>query len=149
MTDGPVALNGSVILLLCQQHFRRYLDSPDSQSVTIGSFRSQESSPQHVTSGTSIGSAILRSSSSFCTKVNRHSASTTTSNVEVTQFATSRQSGTSSQSQMLQVSGLQEPDDLKIWENQTLERSLQGSQPKEGVKPADIVKNKPHSPQLV
>ncbi|XP_067385941.1 transcription factor Sp1 isoform X2 [Emydura macquarii macquarii] len=125
VTNVPVALNGNITLLPVNSVAASL--APTSQTVTLSSSGSQDSSSQIVTSGAAISSSNLvtshASSGSFFTNANSYSTTTTTSNMGIMNFSSSGTMGTNVQVQTPQrVSGIQNSDSLQ---NQALQQSQQ------------------------
>ncbi|XP_010183548.1 PREDICTED: transcription factor Sp1, partial [Mesitornis unicolor] len=132
VANVPVALNGNITLLPVNSVAASL--APTSQTATLSSSGSPDSSSQPATSGTAISSrhpaTSHASSGAFFTNANSYSTTTTTSNMGIMNFSTSATVGTSTQSQASQrVSGVQSPDSLQ---SQVSGVALQPGQQKEG-----------------
>ncbi|NXN66545.1 SP1 factor, partial [Himantopus himantopus] len=132
VANVPVALNGNITLLPVNSVAASL--APTSQTVTLSSSGSPDSSSQPATSGAAISSTNTAtshaSSGAFFTNANSYSTTTTTSNVGVMNFSTSATVGTNVQAQTPQrVSGVQSSDSLQ---SQVSGVALQPGQQKEG-----------------
>ncbi|XP_039370288.1 transcription factor Sp1 isoform X1 [Mauremys reevesii] len=131
VANVPVALNGNITLLPVSSVAASL--APTSQTVTLSSSGSQDSSSQIVTSGAAISSSnivtSLASSGAFFTNANSYSTTTTSSNMGVMNFSSSGTMGTNVQVQTPQrVSGIQNSDSLQ---NQVSGVALQQGQQKD------------------
>ncbi|XP_062975730.1 transcription factor Sp1 isoform X2 [Elgaria multicarinata webbii] len=117
VTNVPLALNGNITLLPVNSIAASL--APTSQSVTLSSSGSQESSSHPVTSGTSISSCSVAASQAnsacFFTNANSYNATTTTGNLGIMNFSTSGAVGTNVQVQAPQrTSSAQNTDALQV-----------------------------------
>ncbi|XP_056178187.1 transcription factor Sp1 isoform X3 [Falco biarmicus] len=132
VANVPVALNGNITLLPVNSVATSL--APTSQTVTLSSSGSPDSSSQPATSGTAISSTNTAtshaSSSAYFTNANSYSTTTTTSNMGIMNFSTSTTVGTNVQAQTPQrVSSVQSSDSLQ---SQVSGVALQPGQQKEG-----------------
>ncbi|NWR56224.1 SP1 factor, partial [Bucorvus abyssinicus] len=132
VANVPVALNGNITLLPVNSVAASL--APTSQTVTMSSSGSPDSSSQPVTSGAAVTSTNVAtshaSSGAFFTNANSFSTTTTTSNVGIMNFSTSATVGTNVQAQTPQrVSGGQSSDSLQ---SPVSGVALQAGQQKEG-----------------
>ncbi|XP_069735643.1 transcription factor Sp1 isoform X1 [Phaenicophaeus curvirostris] len=130
VANVPVALNGNITLLPVNSVAASL--APTSQTTTLSSAGSPESSSQPATSGTATSSTATSQASSgaFFTNANSFSTTTTTSNVGVMNFSTGATVGTNSQAQTPQrPSSEQSADSLQ---SQVSGVALQSGQQKEG-----------------
>ncbi|XP_040437012.1 transcription factor Sp1 isoform X3 [Falco naumanni] len=132
VANVPVALNGNITLLPVNSVATSL--APTSQTVTLSSSGSPDSSSQPATSGAAISSTNTAtshaSSSAYFTNANSYSTTTTTSNMGIMNFSTSTTVGTNVQAQTPQrVSSVQSSDSLQ---SQVSGVALQPGQQKEG-----------------
>ncbi|KFZ61236.1 Transcription factor Sp1, partial [Podiceps cristatus] len=132
VANVPVALNGNITLLPVNSVAASL--APTSQTVTLSSSGSPDSSSQPATSGAAISSSNTAtshaSSGAFFTNANSYSTTTTTSNMGIMNFSTSATVGTNVQAQTPQrVSSVQSSDSLQ---SQVSGVALQPGQQKEG-----------------
>ncbi|NXP55215.1 SP1 factor, partial [Heliornis fulica] len=132
VANVPVALNGNITLLPVNSVAASL--APTSQTVTLSSSGSPDSSSQPATSGAAISSTNTAtshaSSGAFFTNANSYSTTTTTSNMGIMNFSTSATVGTNVQAQAPQrASGVQSSDSLQ---SQVSGVALQPGQQKEG-----------------
>ncbi|NWH23619.1 SP1 factor, partial [Grus americana] len=132
VANVPVALNGNITLLPVNSVAASL--APTSQTVTLSSSGSPDSSSQPATSGAAISSTNTAtshaSSGAFFTNANSYSTTTTTSNMGIMNFSTSATVGTNVQAQTPQrVSSVQSSDSLQ---SQVSGVALQPGQQKEG-----------------
>lgn len=132
VANVPVALNGNITLLPVNSVAASL--APTSQTVTLSSSSSPDSSSQPATSGSAISSTNTAtsqaSSGAFFTNANSYSSTTTTSNMGIMNFSTSTTVGSNVQAQTPQrVSSVQSSDSLQ---SQVSGVALQSGQQKEG-----------------
>ncbi|NXK57112.1 SP1 factor, partial [Chauna torquata] len=132
VANVPVALNGNITLLPVNSVAASL--APTSQTVTLSSSGSPDSSSQPATSGAAISSSNIAtshaSSGSFFTNANSYSTTTTTSNMGIMNFSTSATVGTNVQAQTPQrVGSVPSSDSLQ---SQVSGVALQPGQQKEG-----------------
>ncbi|XP_063178121.1 transcription factor Sp1 isoform X3 [Chroicocephalus ridibundus] len=132
VANVPVALNGNITLLPVNSVAASL--APTSQTVTLSSSGSPDSSSQPATSGATISSTNTAtshaSSGAFFTNANSYSTTTTTSNMGIMNFSTSSTVGTNVQAQTPQrVSSVPSSDSLQ---SQVSGVALQPGQQKEG-----------------
>ncbi|XP_027766156.1 transcription factor Sp1 isoform X2 [Empidonax traillii] len=132
VANVPVALNGNITLLPVNSVAASL--APTSQTGTLSSSGSPDSSSQTATSGATSSSASTASSQAssgaFFTNANSYSTTTTTSNVGVMNFSTSATVGTNSQAQTPQrASSVPSSDSLQ---SPVSGVALQPGQQKEG-----------------
>nr|XP_013801721.1 PREDICTED: transcription factor Sp1 [Apteryx mantelli mantelli] len=132
VANVPVALNGNITLLPVNSVAASL--APTSQTVTLSSSGSPDSSSQPATSGAAISSSNMAtshaSSGSFFTNANSYSTTTTTSNMGIMNFSSSATVGTNVQAQTPQrVGSVQNSDSLQ---SQVSGVALQPGQQKEG-----------------
>lgn len=132
VANVPVALNGNITLLPVNSVAASL--APTSQTVTLSSSGSPDSSSQPATSGAAISSTNTAtshaSSGAFFTNANSYSTTTTTSNMGIMNFSTSATVGTNVQAQTPQrVSSVQSSDSLQ---SPVSGVALQPGQQKEG-----------------
>ncbi|XP_063997118.1 transcription factor Sp1 isoform X3 [Pogoniulus pusillus] len=132
VANVPVALNGNITLLPVNSVAASL--AATSQTVTMSSSGSPDSSSQTVTSSSAATSTNVAtsqaSSGAFFTNANSYSTTTTTTNMGIMNFSTGATVGSSVQSQNPQrVSGGQSSDSLQ---SPVSGVALQGGQQKEG-----------------
>ncbi|NXN96568.1 SP1 factor, partial [Rhinopomastus cyanomelas] len=132
VANVPVALNGNITLLPVNSVAASL--APTSQTVTMSSSGSPDSSSQPVTSGAAVSSSNTATShagsGAFFTNANSYSTTTTTSNLGVMNFSTSATVGSNVQAQTPQrVSSVQSSDSLQ---SPVSGVALQAGQQKEG-----------------
>ncbi|NXD74410.1 SP1 factor, partial [Eolophus roseicapillus] len=132
VANVPVALNGNITLLPVNSVAASL--APTSQTVTLSSSSSPESSSQPATSGSAISSTNTAtsqaSSGAFFTNANSYSSTTTTSNMGIMNFSSSTTVGSNVQAQTPQrISSVQSSDSLQ---SQVSGVALQSGQQKEG-----------------
>ncbi|KAJ7317739.1 hypothetical protein JRQ81_003901 [Phrynocephalus forsythii] len=117
VTNVPLALNGNITLLPVNSISASL--APTSQSVTLSSSGSQDSSSQPATSGVSISSSSVAvsqaNSACFFTNANNYNATTTTGNLGIMNFSTGGTVGTNVQAQTPQrTNSAQNTDALQV-----------------------------------